>query len=109
MTMKKIILIIVFSISYLCSNAQSNTPVQKLFNEGYKSYNAGRYSEAVRSFLKAKDILGAANTVMSPYLIRSLVVIKNWPQAKTELDDYFDLPRVDTCKDFGEMKTTQQR
>ena len=91
--MKKLFLItICFLMSSFYVTAQTNEreAFQK-FKKAREAYKNNNFADAANLLIETKNLLGSTNIRIQPMLIKSLVSIEDWRQAKLEVATYYDL------------------
>ena len=86
--MKKLVITIV--ILFLSINTYAQSAKENYFS-AVKAYKSSNYTEAVQYLDKVVQQLGSTNIRVQPLLVKSLVGIKDWWRAKTEIAKYYNL------------------
>jgi len=108
--MQRIVILLIALFTGVSSYAQSSANEQKAFQnfkQAREAYDQGNYETAADLLLQTKELLGSTNIRIQPMLIKSLVKIENWQQAKVEIPAYFALNPDPELVEYQEIKSLQ--
>jgi hypothetical protein len=102
--MKNIILTALLTIIAFTAFAQNaDKEAFQVFNQARAAYENRNYKSSVELLEKAKALRGGTNIRIQPMLIRSLVGIEDWRQAKLEFSTYFNLNPDKSLVEYDEL------
>lgn len=89
--MKQPILILLLAIANCCYAQDKETRAQAYYMSAEDAYNASNYQKAYDKLVATENILGESNAKIEYLKVKSLMELKKYSEAKTELNKYFDM------------------
>ena len=89
--MKHATLIFLLLIANFCFAQDKETQAQATYMAAEDAYNSSNFQKAYDKLVATENILGKSNAKIEYLKVKSLVELKKYSEAKTELSKYFDV------------------
>lgn len=109
--MKKYIILLLFiSCSIISVTAQINEQEAfQTYKQAREAFQNENFETSSKLLLKTKELLGSTNIRIQPMLIKSLVSIEDWRQAKTEITSYYGLNPDKELVEYQEIVNLEKK